>query len=163
MYLKPNELRLHDLTSVVPGTILRIVGRSDIGCAVKLDGTPYRILILGGSFTYHDVDWRQGEQAVSVVCPPERVVFELDDPNESAAISTSAAIVRYAGGAYLNARLEDRYKSSKIDLSSWDSVRADLKVSACMIHTDWKVGYLDDRRAFVPLFDSKKANAVAEG
>lgn len=155
MRFKPEDLRLHPLNSIKPGTVVQLPGRADdIPYAIKLQGTEgneSRILLLGGEYSFEDTNWNDGDQLATIVCEADKLLIELGSIDEQNAHTSPGGILVHEGGAVFNAKREQRYHAP-IDLSTWDKADKDRTRFPSVLYSTWTLGYLNEKSNFVALF-----------
>lgn len=158
MRFKPDELRLHPLPSIKPGTVIQLPGRADdIPLAIKLQGTEgneSRLLLLGGDYSFQDANWNDGDQLATIVCRADKLLVELGSTDEQNSFTSAGGILVHEAGAVFNAKRDRRYHAP-IDLSTWDTAAKDRPRHPAAFYTAWKLGYLNEKSDFVALFTNE--------
>lgn len=155
MYSKPNELRLHSLNSIKPGTLLQLAGRADdIPYAIKLQGTEgneSRVLLIGGDYSFEDANWKDGVQLATIVCDADKLLVKLGSIDEQNSHANPGSILLHDGGAVFNAKRDKRYHAP-IDLATWDNAAKDRPREPAVLYSTWTLGYLNEKSDFVAVF-----------
>ena len=152
MLLKPNELKLHSLAQIPPGTLVSLVGREDdIPLAIRLADNEKgpRLFLLGGSYSYHVADW-DAEQLAHIVCAVEHLLFNLDSQDDNGR-QDPGTLTLQQGGAFLTGTVQgSSHARPRFNIIDWkDAEKTDGRR---VTYSTWEVGKLDHRGEYIALF-----------
>lgn len=158
MYYKPEELRLHHLDSIKPGTLIQLAGRvDDIPYAIRLRDTEReypRILLLGGAYPFDCANWKDGVQFATIVCDADKLLVKLGAIDTTKSHTEPGCIRLHDDVAVINAKRDSRYHVA-IDLATWGDADSNRLASISSVYSAWTLGYLDAKSDFVAVFSNE--------